>query len=140
MPRLVSRHRAGGMAAVLVCLIGASMVPEAGAQEPPRTYDQALVDRWMTELSNWGRWGKDDELGTLNLITPEKRLQAAAVKEELAARLPPTEPIDRLFQTIVAWSRYAELFTNIDLPKRLLRILEKDPEFRPAIIRALARE
>ena len=41
---------------------------------------------------------------------PEKRLQAAAVKEELAARLPPTEPIDRLFQTIVAWSRYAELF------------------------------
>ena len=79
MPRLVSRHRAGGMAAVLVCLIGASMVAEAGAQEPPRTYDQALVDRWMTELSNWGRWGKDDELGTLNLITPEKRRQAMAL-------------------------------------------------------------
>ena len=26
-------------------------------------------DRWMTELSNWGRWGPDDELGTLNLVT-----------------------------------------------------------------------
>ena len=24
----------------------------------------------MTELSNWGRWGKDDQIGTLNLITP----------------------------------------------------------------------
>src|SRR6185436_13028175 len=25
------------------------------------------------------RWGKDDQLGTLNLITPEKRVQAAAL-------------------------------------------------------------
>jgi kynurenine formamidase len=37
---------------------------------------KADVDRWMTELSNWGRWGKDDQLGTLNLITPQKRKQA----------------------------------------------------------------
>ena len=29
---------------------------------------------WMTALSNWGRWGPEDELGTLNLITPEKRV------------------------------------------------------------------
>ena len=29
---------------------------------------------WMTTLSNWGRWGPEDELGTLNLITPEKRV------------------------------------------------------------------
>ena len=27
--------------------------------------------------SNWGRWGKDDQMGTLNYITPAKRLQAA---------------------------------------------------------------
>src|SRR5438552_2921737 len=27
----------------------------------------------MTELSNWGRWGKDDQAGTINLITPAKR-------------------------------------------------------------------
>src|SRR3989442_8426297 len=33
----------------------------------------------MTELSNWGRWGKDDERGALNLITADKRKQAAAV-------------------------------------------------------------
>jgi hypothetical protein len=32
------------------------------------------------------------------------------VREELALRLPPTEPIERLFQTIVNWGRYAELF------------------------------
>jgi hypothetical protein len=33
----------------------------------------------MTELSNWGRWGPDDQLGALNLITPAKRRQAAAL-------------------------------------------------------------
>ena len=36
----------------------------------------------MTELSNWGRWGKDDQLGTLNLITPAKRKQAVALVKE----------------------------------------------------------
>ena len=27
---------------------------------------------YFQRLSNWGRWGADDELGTPNLITPEK--------------------------------------------------------------------
>ena len=43
---------------------------------------RADIDRWMTELSNWGRWGKDDEMGALNLITPQKRRQAAALVRE----------------------------------------------------------
>jgi kynurenine formamidase len=30
-------------------------------------------------LSNWGRWGSDDERGTLNLITPERLVAAAAL-------------------------------------------------------------
>ena len=34
---------------------------------------------WMTSLSNWGRWGEDDQLGCLNLITPAKRKQAASL-------------------------------------------------------------
>ena len=33
---------------------------------------------YMDSLSNWGRWGADDELGTLNYITPQKRLAALA--------------------------------------------------------------
>jgi kynurenine formamidase len=47
---------------------------------PPVT--QAQYDKWQTELSNWGRWGKDDELGTLNLITPAKRKAALALVRE----------------------------------------------------------
>jgi kynurenine formamidase len=31
---------------------------------------------YFATLSNWGRWGNDDELGTINLITDEKRSQA----------------------------------------------------------------
>lgn len=37
---------------------------------------------YYESLSNWGRWGDDDELGTLNLITPEKRRAAAALVRE----------------------------------------------------------
>jgi kynurenine formamidase len=40
-------------------------------------YEQALE-----ELSNWGRWGDDDELGAANLITPAKRIAAAALVSE----------------------------------------------------------
>jgi kynurenine formamidase len=31
------------------------------------------------ELSNWGRWGDDDEIGTLNFVTPVKRVHAAGL-------------------------------------------------------------
>ena len=40
------------------------------------------VVTYMTSLNNWGRWGPDDELGTLNLITPEKTLQAVGLVKE----------------------------------------------------------
>ena len=40
-------------------------------------------DQWLTELSNWGRWGKDDELGALHLITAAKRKQGAGLVWQL---------------------------------------------------------
>lgn len=39
--------------------------------------DEAEVLTYLERLSNWGRWGDEDELGTLNFITEEKRRQAA---------------------------------------------------------------
>jgi kynurenine formamidase len=56
-----------------------------GAESPdkyPRNLKRADIERWMTELSNWGRWGKDDQAGTINLITPAKRKQAAALVKD----------------------------------------------------------
>ena len=43
--------------------------------------EQQVIE-WMDTLSNWGRWGDDDQLGTLNLITDAKRAQAAALVKE----------------------------------------------------------
>ena len=40
---------------------------------------EAQVLEWMTSLSNWGRWGDDDQMGCLNLITPSKRRQGASL-------------------------------------------------------------
>lgn len=37
---------------------------------------QAEVEGYFTKFNNWGRWGAEDQMGTLNLITPAKR-QAA---------------------------------------------------------------
>lgn len=34
---------------------------------------------YVKSLSNWGRWGDDDRLGTLNNITPDVRRKAAAL-------------------------------------------------------------
>ena len=43
---------------------------------------KADVDRWMMELSNWDRWGKDDQMAALNFITGQKRKQAAELVKE----------------------------------------------------------
>ena len=55
---------------------GGAAAASAALRAEPKGVTKADVDRWMTELSNWGRWGKDDQIGTLNLITAEKRKQA----------------------------------------------------------------
>ena len=37
---------------------------------------------YFDKLSNWGRWGDDDEHGTLNLLSNEKTLQAVSLVRE----------------------------------------------------------
>ena len=39
------------------------------------SHDEVLS--YLKDRSNWGRWGPDDEMGALNLITPAKRVAAA---------------------------------------------------------------
>ncbi|HJN42588.1 MAG: cyclase family protein [Vicinamibacterales bacterium] len=48
------------------------------AQDRPEI-TKTQVDQWMQDLSNWGRWGDDDQLGAVNLITPAKRREALAL-------------------------------------------------------------
>src|SRR5467141_2080986 len=49
---------------------------------PRRVVTAAEYESWKKDLSNWGRWGKDDQIGALNLITPAKRKQAATLVKE----------------------------------------------------------
>ncbi len=75
------RHRTRvlpvGILLLTVLLMRRPAVAQTVDSSPKLT--AAILDQWMEDLSNWGRWGKEDELGTLNLITPEKRRRAAAL-------------------------------------------------------------
>ena len=68
-----------------------------GSTRPRLTKSQ--FDQLFKEISNWGRWGKEDQLGTLNLITAERRREAAelvktGVSVSLARNLNAQEAID----------------------------------------------
>jgi hypothetical protein len=49
---------------------------------PPTIPSEDEVIGWAESFKNWGRWGPDDELGTLNFVTAEKRRRAARLVEE----------------------------------------------------------
>lgn len=52
------------------------------AESPAPTVSRTEFGKMMQAVSNWGRWGPDDQLGTLNLITPSKRRSAAGLVRE----------------------------------------------------------
>src|SRR6478735_9827188 len=43
------------------------------------TNDLAVLEDYIQRCSNWGRWGPDDQLGTVNLITADKIREAATL-------------------------------------------------------------
>ncbi len=64
--------------AILFSIVQLATAPAWAAGEPA-SMSKVEFDALMQKISNWGRWGDDDELGTLNLITPAKRKAAAAL-------------------------------------------------------------
>ena len=79
-----------GVAALLLLVMG-TLGCSGGAEERGRSDEpltMAQLQQWIDQYSNWGRWGEEDDLGALNLITPEKRIQAAAlVRDGLSVSL-----------------------------------------------------
>jgi kynurenine formamidase len=66
--------------AVLVSTLGSigyAQQYSPSAPQPPMPRDR--YEQMWKKLSNWGRWGKGDQLGALNLVTPAKRQQALAL-------------------------------------------------------------
>ena len=83
----------GTLLALAACTAGVD------SQEPRTPRNLAEFDALFQELNNWGRWGADDELGTMNLITEEKTREAAALVQRgitvsLAHNPMPDEAVD----------------------------------------------
>ncbi len=70
------------MRTTLVLLATLFVIPIHGFAADSLEVTKAQFDSWLQEISNWGRWGADDQLGTLNLITPEKSKAAAELVRE----------------------------------------------------------
>jgi kynurenine formamidase len=73
------------------------LVAQSAQVSPKAKLTSKDIEEMMKTLSNWGRWGKEDQMGTLNLITPAKRKQAAALVLEgnsisLARELSESQP------------------------------------------------
>ena len=65
-PELLARHAARARAA-------------AAAAPPAQSAGNADYVAMYRERRNWGRWGRDDQVGAINLITAEKRAAAAGL-------------------------------------------------------------
>lgn len=76
VPRAILVLLAVAAGAIVGPSIALAQTPST-APAPAKAVDRATFAGWIEKLSNWGRWGGDDQQGTLNLITPERRLAAA---------------------------------------------------------------
>jgi kynurenine formamidase len=91
----------------VIAILAAGGAPRAQRSEA-RDVSADQYERWKRELSNWGRWGKDDQIGALNLVTPAKRRQAAAlvrdgVSVSLAADADTVKEVDNPNPYEVTW-------------------------------------
>ena len=75
-------NRVSGRCRKLSFLLIAVTTQFALAQPHPPMETEEDFHRAMDELSNWGRWGDEDELGAANLITAQKRKAAASLITE----------------------------------------------------------
>ena len=68
------------VAVACVAWVGGARTHAEKAAKPMASEED--FKRAMQDVSNWGRWGQDDELGAGNLITAAKRKQAAGLVKE----------------------------------------------------------
>ena len=74
----MTKRKAASIRVTGVVVVGVLAMVGVWAQTEERApRNAAEFDALFEEVKNWGRWGEDDELGTVNLIT-EQKSQAAA--------------------------------------------------------------
>jgi len=65
------------LALATLCAAGAGA--SLAETSDPHLVTQQTIDGWKKSLNNWGRWGPNDQKGTLNLVTPDVRKRAAGL-------------------------------------------------------------
>jgi kynurenine formamidase len=85
-----------------------AVAESAGQAQTSVAHNETAEDfvQLMTQLSNWNRWGKDDQMGAVNLITPAKRKQAVGLVKEGAS---------------FSMARNAEMVEAADNPQPIVR-------------------
>jgi kynurenine formamidase len=82
----------------------------AAASVPVRNDED--LDRLLPKLSNWGKWGPKDQLGTLNYITPALRLAATRLVQQgdviPLAREIPVAKADGVRRQVYDMKRYVD--------------------------------
>ena len=108
---------------VLQRVAGVSLAAAAAGQPgtaqtaAARSATNAEFLQLFKEVSNWNRWGKDDQLGAVNLITPAKRKQAASLVREGAS---------------FSMAHDAEFETAVDNPQPIVRKITRPGTAAPA--------
>ena len=75
-------YPASSLTLTMVMVLGSVMAaqPDRSSNNTPGA-TRAEFEQWITERSNWGRWGPNDQLGAANLITSTKRIHALSLVE-----------------------------------------------------------
>ncbi|MFP6767590.1 MAG: hypothetical protein VB859_05425, partial [Planctomycetaceae bacterium] len=75
----VSKHTLIGFSCALVVVSAISLKVPAAEKIVSARHKMTFTDieRQLKVLSNWHRWGQNDQLGAINLITPKTRRRAA---------------------------------------------------------------
>ncbi|ADO74650.1 cyclase family protein [Stigmatella aurantiaca] len=63
-------------------LLGTSPAAAQNSAPAPSFKTAQDVEAWKEKNRNWNRWGPEDQLGAVNLITPAKRKEAARLVRE----------------------------------------------------------
>lgn len=77
---LVRASAVAAAAVIVASLTVSARQKKAPAPGPaPQPVTKEVWEGWMKNETNWGRWGKDDQLGAMNLVTPAKSKQALSL-------------------------------------------------------------
>lgn len=88
MGRLSQVRRVSFIGLLGLPLAMSSLTPGSAGMSEESAMSRDQFDELFDKSSNWGRWGPDDELGTLNLIgAGQRRAAASLVREGLTVSL-----------------------------------------------------